>query len=132
MIINPETLPGTVKGVWASVPRQPGVYFAFHGEKLIYVGSSVDMGRRLRCHNKLRGWPAGTMIRWHLCKMNELTALELDSIARFKPTENRLGVKSVSTCHCNQCGYDWRAKVENPRACTRCKRYDWDEPKKGN
>lgn len=33
--------------------------------------------------------------------------------------------------HCNQCGFDWKARVERPRTCTRCKRYDWDEPKKG-
>jgi hypothetical protein len=33
--------------------------------------------------------------------------------------------------HCNQCGIDWTPRVENPRACTRCKRYDWAEPKKG-
>jgi hypothetical protein len=33
--------------------------------------------------------------------------------------------------HCNQCGWDWEPKVECPKACTRCKRYDWTEPKKG-
>ena len=33
--------------------------------------------------------------------------------------------------HCNQCDLDWEPRVENPRACTRCKRYDWNQPKKG-
>lgn len=33
--------------------------------------------------------------------------------------------------HCNQCGFDWSPRVSNPKACTRCKRYDWSEPKKG-
>ena len=33
--------------------------------------------------------------------------------------------------HCNQCGIDWTPRVDKPRACTRCKRYDWAEPKKG-
>lgn len=34
--------------------------------------------------------------------------------------------------HCNQCGWDWDARVPAPAACTRCKRYDWQEPKKGD
>ena len=33
--------------------------------------------------------------------------------------------------HCNQCGFEWQPRVENPTVCTRCKRYDWREPKKG-
>lgn len=33
--------------------------------------------------------------------------------------------------HCNQCGLDWDSRIEKPRACPRCKRYDWNEPKKG-
>ena len=32
--------------------------------------------------------------------------------------------------HCNQCDFDWESRVEEPRACPRCKRYDWREPKK--
>lgn len=32
--------------------------------------------------------------------------------------------------HCNHCGMDWIPRVPNPKACTRCKRYDWSEPKK--
>ena len=34
--------------------------------------------------------------------------------------------------HCNQCGYDWVPRLTgiNPVVCTRCKRYDWGEPKK--
>lgn len=34
--------------------------------------------------------------------------------------------------HCNQCGWDWDARVPAPAACTKCKRYDWREPKKGD
>lgn len=33
--------------------------------------------------------------------------------------------------YCNQCGFEWSTKVEKPKTCTRCKRYDWNEPKKG-
>ena len=36
-------------------------------------------------------------------------------------------------CHCNQCGYDWKPRNgPNPVACPKCKRYDWNEAKKGN
>lgn len=132
VINNPQRLPGVVKGKWIGVPRAPGVYFAFHGTTLLYVGSSMDMGRRLRCHNKTRGWPAGTMVRWHLCDAEEMASLELDCISRFKPTENRLGVAVIGNCHCNQCENDWKSRKANPTACPRCKRYDWAQPKKGS
>lgn len=35
--------------------------------------------------------------------------------------------------HCNQCGYDWSPKLKDsePVVCTRCKRYDYREQKKG-
>ncbi len=34
---------------------------------------------------------------------------------------------------CNQCGYEWQPRVKGrePVVCTRCKRYDWREGKKG-
>ena len=38
-------------------------------------------------------------------------------------------------CHCNQCEYEWKARPTtsgSPKACPNCKRYDWNEPKKGN
>lgn len=33
---------------------------------------------------------------------------------------------------CNQCDYEWEPKIKGttPTVCTRCKRYDWQEPKK--
>jgi len=31
---------------------------------------------------------------------------------------------------CKQCGYDWESRKENPTACPKCKRYDWNEAKK--
>lgn len=34
--------------------------------------------------------------------------------------------------HCNQCGYDWEPMRGIPKACTKCKRYDWSEPRKGH
>lgn len=26
---------------------------------------------------------------------------------------------------CERCGYEWMSKLEKPKACPRCKRYDW-------
>jgi len=35
--------------------------------------------------------------------------------------------------YCNQCGYEWKPKFDRePIACTRCKRYDYREGKKGD
>lgn len=28
---------------------------------------------------------------------------------------------------CKRCGYKWTPTVKHPKACTRCKRYDWDK-----
>jgi hypothetical protein len=30
-----------------------------------------------------------------------------------------------SICHCSRCGSSWRARVEAPVQCPRCKRVDW-------
>jgi len=32
--------------------------------------------------------------------------------------------------HCNQCAYEWEQRDAPPKSCPRCKRYDWNEPKK--
>ena len=37
----------------------------------------------------------------------------------------------MKNCHCNQCSFDWKARVPDPRCCPACKRYDWNQPKKG-
>ena len=28
---------------------------------------------------------------------------------------------------CQRCGYQWVSRVDEPRACPRCKRYDWKQ-----
>ena len=28
---------------------------------------------------------------------------------------------------CKLCNYEWESKVEIPKQCPRCKRYDWDK-----
>ena len=30
---------------------------------------------------------------------------------------------------CNQCGFEWIARLKEPRACPNCKRYDWNKKK---
>lgn len=27
---------------------------------------------------------------------------------------------------CLKCNHEWQGKVEKPKSCPRCKRYDWD------
>jgi len=31
---------------------------------------------------------------------------------------------------CLKCGFIWNSRVDNPKACPYCKRYDWKEPRK--
>ena len=33
-------------------------------------------------------------------------------------------------CKCEKCGYEWLARVENPKSCPECKRRDWRKEKK--
>ncbi len=28
---------------------------------------------------------------------------------------------------CLKCGFEWPSRVDNPKQCPRCKRYDWNE-----
>ena len=28
---------------------------------------------------------------------------------------------------CKKCGYEWITRVDNPKACPKCKSYDWDK-----
>ena len=32
-------------------------------------------------------------------------------------------------CKCKKCDYSWISTVTKPKACPKCKRYDWDEEK---
>jgi len=30
---------------------------------------------------------------------------------------------------CNKCDYEWKSRIENPKSCPKCKRYDWNKEK---
>lgn len=30
-------------------------------------------------------------------------------------------------CECRKCGYKWESRIGEPKACPKCKRYDWEE-----
>jgi predicted Zn-ribbon and HTH transcriptional regulator len=32
-------------------------------------------------------------------------------------------------CKCKRCGFEWEPLVEDPRACPRCKSYEWKTEK---
>ena len=34
--------------------------------------------------------------------------------------------KQKYTHTCKLCGYTWTSKLEKPKACPQCKRYDWN------
>ena len=31
----------------------------------------------------------------------------------------------ATQCKCSKCGYQWTAKVDNPKSCPACKQYNW-------
>ena len=31
---------------------------------------------------------------------------------------------------CLLCGYEWDSKIDNPKCCPKCKRYDWNKKEK--
>jgi Zn finger protein HypA/HybF involved in hydrogenase expression len=35
----------------------------------------------------------------------------------------------MNDCKCLRCGNRWVSRVERPKACPRCKRYDWNVDK---
>lgn len=32
---------------------------------------------------------------------------------------------TVQPVKCRLCGYEWEPRIKQPKACPRCKRYDW-------
>lgn len=36
----------------------------------------------------------------------------------------------MEKCKCEKCGHEWIPRKRKPVSCPRCKRYDWDKPKK--
>ena len=36
----------------------------------------------------------------------------------------------METNKCSKCKHEWLSRVEDPKQCPRCKRYDWKEKKK--
>lgn len=34
-------------------------------------------------------------------------------------------MKAPQDCKCSKCGYEWTAKVEDPKSCPSCKQYNW-------
>ena len=34
-------------------------------------------------------------------------------------------------CKCRVCGYEWESRTKLPKACPKCKRYDWNDKKRG-
>ena len=73
------------------LPRKSGVYLVMTDQgTVIYVGSSKDIYRRWRCHNRLEDLKQMecTTIRYYLCDVKELIALERTLILQFNPPLN--------------------------------------------
>lgn len=71
--------------------RLCGIYFLFDGDELVYIGQSRDIVLRLFQHSRPRyAAPAKrfTTYAWVECEPDELNALELAYLAKFRPALN--------------------------------------------
>lgn len=39
-------------------------------------------------------------------------------------------VLNIPILKCNQCGHEWRPRIEDPRICPKCHSLRWDKEKK--
>ena len=69
--------------------RQAGVYFLIKAGKIVYVGKSLDVWRRLKDHaERKKGFDA---FCWQPCSPQKLDELEGLCIAKFRPPLNLNG-----------------------------------------
>jgi len=33
----------------------------------------------------------------------------------------------MKECKCLKCGFEWPSRVDDPKQCPKCKRYDWEK-----
>ena len=91
------TYPSVPLNEVSRLPRNPGVYYAFKGLKIQYIGLSRSLHKRWnavgdRCHHRKHQLAAMGNVRIHyrLAEVNEIEYLEALEIERFNPPLNVL------------------------------------------
>ena len=103
---------------WESVPSTCGVYALWSGEECQYVGSSINLNKRVRLHPRRAGC---THVTWTMTPEADLVGLEQAWIEELRPTLN--------TAH-----HAWRTnfyglepairKLQKKWRCRPCQRHD--------
>ena len=81
-LLNLDAIRTTRKGVPSAIS---GIYFLFSGDRLVYIGQSVDVERRVINHAEALTFDSYGLIE---CPPEHLDELEAAYILRFKPPEN--------------------------------------------
>jgi hypothetical protein len=62
-----------------------GIYFLWSGPQLLYIGQSIDVGRRIQHHRLMKTFSRAT---WMPARLDCLRAFELRYINHYNPPEN--------------------------------------------
>lgn len=96
--LNPWTLQQRLyKNRLKFLPERPGIYFVFHQDVILYIGSSrSNMRRRHRSHEVLNvRWELGRLkevfIAWYVYDQSDLLRQEMRLIRKHKPILNAVG-----------------------------------------
>ena len=80
----------------SEIPSLPGVYYFYEGKKLLYVGKSINLKRRIRYHqlNTYNSQLIDTIfnridkIEFKILNENNIHQYEINEIRRLKPIFN--------------------------------------------
>lgn len=95
-LLNLEALPRVQWQDRRKLPQEPGIYFVFQGEELLYIGKAVNLKARWKHHN--RGYqfsltPSVQIAYWQRNAGEDLEGLERLCCRAFQPRLN--GTKIV-------------------------------------
>jgi hypothetical protein len=90
--IDPLTLPSLPLGERSHLPKHPAVYFVLDGERILYIGQTVNLAQRWAPHhrwNELKALKSSVKIAWLECsEVKLLSEIETALINHFAPPMN--------------------------------------------
>lgn len=76
------------KGDYSQVPNKPGVYRLYHGDKVVYVGETDNLPRRLKEHERDQRYWGSYDYKVASSREAERKEQERRAILANKPTRN--------------------------------------------
>lgn len=87
--INPLVLPSRTLSERRSLPKCPVIYFIIDGDKVAYIGRTVNLASRLSSHHRFNEFKSNPRVAWLQCNDKSLLPdLEKALINYFKPLLN--------------------------------------------